>query len=446
VKANPAVSPDNPARNHIFLRRDDGSEQQILFSGFSYYGEVAGLRNVPPTDFVRLLSDIDPPNENWQAALADPQSTVVQMTYGQWMRFLSDHKVNQSRLFCFPEVSCFLYPILRYSPRHDDPNKRNKYDLNFASVLYLNDLTRYIELARRKGIVVQISFASLQALRNSLNVDDWNVNPFNSLNNINGFITAQNGLGSFCDLPGHPNVSAAEKRYIEAIVNRVKPFWNVMFEIFNEPAPVVSGAVDWHRQVATWVHTLLRDAAGERSHLITFNAPASLMNPDLAGGSLLAKLLLDGAGQRLAIPLVDAYQFHGDQWGGPSGSKDCNIRPQPPSTPATITNATRNAVNAFYDTFIDAGRRFKVAGSRVALICDADAHSLAQDNPGPYASAAYALRLGYVHRWMECYLRQDKLRNQALGLKGAVLPGFSPPPDTAPPPASVLSPPQPEEV
>jgi hypothetical protein len=446
VKANPAVSPGDPARYHIFLRLENGSEQQILFSGFSYSGEVAGLRNAPAADFVQLSADIDPPNENWQAALSDPGSAVIKMTYGQWIRFLSDHKVNQSRLFCFPEVSCFLYPILRYSPRHDDPNKRNKYDLNFANVLYLNDLVRYVELARRKGIVVQISFASQQALRESANVDDWNVNPFNKNNNINGFITALNGLGSFCNLPGHQDVSDAEKRYIEAIVNRLKPYWNVMFELFNEPAPVVAGVVDWHRQVATWVHNLLRDAAGERSHLITFNAPASLLNPDLAGGSLLAKLLLDGSGRPLAIPLVDAYQFHGDQWGGPSGIKDCAQRPRPASAPVTITDATRAAVNGFYDTFVDAGRRFKAAGSRVALICDADAHSLAQDNPTQYSAAAYGLRLGYVHRWMSCYLRQDKLRNQALGVKNAVLPGFSPPPDTAPAPAAGPLPPQPPDA
>src|SRR5439155_26526772 len=120
----------------------------------------------------RILSDSDPPNEDWQSALANSGSTVVVMTYGQWIKFLSDHKVNQSRLFCFPEVSCFLYPILRYSPRHDDPNKRNKYDLNYVSVLYLNDLTRYIELPRRKGIVVQNSFASVQSLLDAVGFDD----------------------------------------------------------------------------------------------------------------------------------------------------------------------------------------------------------------------------------------------------------------------------------
>ncbi|HKO58507.1 MAG TPA: hypothetical protein VJ276_21760 [Thermoanaerobaculia bacterium] len=435
VKANPAVSDANPARHHIFLRRDDGSEQQILFAGFSYYGEVAGLRAAPADDFVELLPDTDPPNENWPAALSQPASNAVRMTYGQWMRFLSDHNVNQSRLFCYPEVLCARYPIHRYRQGHPDPAKRNKYDLNIPNEVYLRALTRYIELARRKGIVVQISFASWQALRNRANTDDWNANPFNSETNINLFIKASDGLSTFCNLNGHPNVLAAEKRYIEAIVNRTKPFWNVMYELFNEPIPGMTGVVDWHRQVATWVHDLLRDpSTGERSHLITFNAPATLLDPALAGGSLLAKLLLDDAGRRLAVPLVDAYHFHGDQWGGVSGTKVCANRPGVPSSPPTIRTATRNAVNGFYDRFIDAGHRLQVAGSRVAIVCDADAHSLAQDNPRVYAAAAFGLSLSYVHRWMNCYLQQGKLRSQAEGLRDVVHPRFSPPPDTGPSP------------
>lgn len=446
IKANTSVTTSNPAKYHIYLKKDDGSEQQILFAGFSYYGEIAGLR-VPPADrFVQLSYDFDPPNENWQAALADDTKTIVKMTYGQWIRFLSDHKINHSRIFCFPEVACAVYPIHRYGATAP-PLWINKYDLNLFNTLYTRVLTRYLELARRKGIVVQISFASVQSLRDAPGVDDWNEHPFNKKNNINGFIDAPDGRTQFCDIASHPNYLAAEKRMVEGIVNAAKPYWNVMFELFNEPFPNLTGVVDWHRQVATWVHNLLRDpTTGERSHLVTFNAPAELLDPLLPGGSILAKLLMDGAGNRLPIPLVDAYQFHGNQWGGDSGTRDCASRPQAPGTAAAITEATRNAVNAFYDRWIDAGHRFKVAQSRVAIICDADAHSKAQDRPDVYGAAAFGLELSYVHRWMDCYLTQGKVKSQADALAAVVPPGVSPPPDTMPAPPPPDLPSEPIEV
>jgi len=417
-------------RYQIWIDRN-GVQQEIRFAGFSYYGEVSGLLDPPSSDFVELMPDHDPPNENWQVALAHPNNTTVVMTYGQWMAFLADHRVNQTRLFCFPEVFCDDYPILRVVG--------GKYNLRRPGDPFLGRLTRYLELARRKGIVVQISFASIQMLRNNPSTPgDWKANPFNAANNVNGFINAPNGVGAFCKLGATLGLEDAEKLYIDAVVDAAKPYWNVMFELFNEPNANLGelAIVNWFAAVAGWVDAKIRDPqTGLRSHLVTMNAPADLLSNTRNGGSLLKPLLLDAAGNVRPSPLIDVFQFHGSQWGGDSGVHDCSQRPQPASDGATIDAATKAAIDGFYNRAIDAAGTHHVSEAPVAVICDSDAHDRAQDHPEVYAPVCFNNDVSYIHRWSGCYLTQGKVKAQIEALQSAIPPQFAPVPDTSAGPA-----------
>jgi hypothetical protein len=456
LKKNAQVGPAAPSRFQIWHRGVDGSEREMRLTGFSYYGEISGLRPRPTDKFVELIPDGAAINEDWRAALRNDASTRVLMTYGQWLAFLAEHNVNHSRIFVFPEVAVKAVPFARYPAGHP---KAGKFDLNTQSAPFFGRLRRYLGLARRKGIVVQISFASIQSLRDRprlANDADWNAHPFNAKNNGQGFIVTPDdpnnpddqkpgGIPHFCRIQ-EPSGAAdtvpeklylAQKQMVDWIVDAAKPYWNVMFEIFNEPNHNLAGAENWHFQVARWLDAKLREpGASERSHLVTLNAPEDLLRHDRPKGSLLRALLLQN-GQRRAVPLVDVYQFHGSQWGGPSGFAACDRRPNPRPTQeevANITRLARAAVNGFYARFLDTAGTIPIEGSRVAVICDGDAHYTAQDNPGVYARVASGLGLSYIHRWNECHLSQGKLKAQAAALSQAVPREHAPRADPTPPP------------
>lgn len=428
----------NRPRYDIWIDRD-GAQREIRLAGFSFYGEVSGLRRRPASNFVELVPDTDPPNEDWQAALSRDASTSIVMTYGQWFAFLAAHNVSQSRIFCFPEVLCRQYPVFRYGPTAP-ADRRNKYDLTRKSNAYLGRLTRYLELARRKGVVVQISFASIQMLRDHPdNPGDWNANPFNAQSNVNGFIRAASGVGAFCKIGASPQLAAAQKLVVDSVVDAAKPYWNVMFELFNEPNTNLGATqvVNWLATVAKWVDAKIRNPqTNVRSHLVTVNAPFDLLSVMREGGSILKPLLLDPAGRVSTSPLIDVFQFHGDQWGGDEGLRECTARPQPPLDRAVIRQKTQTAIDTFYSRKLDASLPHVVGDAPVAVICDGDAHFHAQDRPDAYAVVCFNNGVSYIHRWSGCYLSQGKLKAQIAALKTVIPAQFMPGPDPAagPPP------------
>ncbi|MEO8380304.1 MAG: hypothetical protein ABI779_11625 [Acidobacteriota bacterium] len=452
VKSNGSGRP----RYKIWIDRD-GAQREVRLAGFSFYGEVGGLLTRPPAKFVELMPDTDPPNENWRSALSHDASENIVMTYGQWMAFLAEHSISHSRIFCFPEVFCRQYPVFRYGPTAP-ADRRGRYDLTLRSGVYMARLTRYLELARRKGIVVQISFASIQMLRDNPGGGDWDANPFNFSakpdmggfrNNINGFIDEANGVGTFCKLGASPALAAAEKLVVDSVVNAAKPYWNVMFELFNEPNPNLGElqVANWFTTVANWVDAKIRDPrTNVRSHLVTINAPEELLSHTRSGGSILKPLLLDGAGRVRSSPLIDAYQFHGSLWGGDSGVSGMASRPQPALDRTTVREKTQEAIDAFYNRPIDAAGAHTVGEAPVAVICDSDAHYRAQDHPEMYGLVALNNGVSYIHRWSNVYLTQGKVKAQIAALKPVILTDFMPGPDPTPGPPPPPAPREDEDL
>lgn len=217
-----------------------------------------------------------------------------------------------------------------------------------------------------------------------------------------------------------------------------------MFELFNEPNANLGATqvVNWLATVAKWVDAKIRNPqTNVRSHLVTINAPFDLLSVTREGGSILKPLLLDGAGMVRKSPLIDAYQFHGEQWGGDDGLRDCAARPQPPLDRTVIRQKTQTAIDAFYNRKLDATLPHVVGDAPVAVICDGDAHFHAQDHPEAYALVCFNNGVSYIHRWSNCYLSQGKLKAQIAALKTVIPTQFMPGPDPAagPPPFTTTS-------
>lgn len=419
IKPNTNPNPDNPGRYHVFLRSDSGVETRHRLVGFSYFGEVGGLRVIPANNYV-VLDQYNGSSDWTQAISCSSNSTAIRMSYQQWFDLLADNKINFSRVFVYPDVEPAWYPF-------DRTQDGTHYNLNSPGSMYLTLLQRYILYAQQRGIVVQISLAGIQTLRPA----KWAFHPMNAAKNVNGYLQTNDGRTKFCVM--QPPVGAVdtepELNYrtqstaLDWILNASKWAWNVVYELFNEPggtADNLVGEINWLVTMAKWLDERLRDTAtGGRTHLVSLNAGPELLAAD--DKNILKRLLFDAQGKRREHPLIDLFSFHGPQWGGDAGvAQRTADNPNPPLLDDAILRATRAAIRSFYNTAIDAAGN-TVPGSPVGIICDSDAHYRAQDSPETYAAVILGdLQLDYNHRWSSVWLSQSRLCAQVQGIKNAV--------------------------
>lgn len=410
-----------PARNHIYARLDD-VESRKRIAGFSYYGEVGGLKSIADGVYVKLdlhpSPTTNPPNPN-------SNSTAIHMTFDQWFDLLKSHKVNMSRVFVYPDREPAFYLF-------DRVWNSTEYDINMPGSMYLTLLQRYIQAAERRGIIVQITLAGTHSLRPA----EWVFHPMNGAINNSQYLSAANGNKKFFKMRP-PNAApatdeekwnyAVQSKTLDWILNASNWSWNVIYELFNEPTPDENIAPEqrkWLITMAKWLDERLRARnGGVRRHLVSMNASKEFLTPD---NNILKELLFDEQGNRRAQPLIDVFSFHGAQWGEYPGkpTRDPDVPDDFEPVPRSkIENATRAAVKAFYNQEINFGNNVtkKVQGSPVALIMDSDAHYYAQDSPDVYGGIVMReLDLDYNHRWHEYWLSQKRLCKQLGWLKQAV--------------------------
>lgn len=416
IKPNTPTS-DLPARNHIYVRLDD-VEKRKRIAGFSYFGEVGGLKKLPDDGkYVKL--DLHP-SPTTKPPDPNSNSTAIHMTFDQWFDLLQSHKINMSRVFVYPDVepACYLFDRVWNS---------TEYDINMPGSLYLNLLQRYIQLAERRGIIVQITIAGSHTLRPS----EWVFHPMNGAINNSDFLSATNGKEKFFKMrpPNDPAATAEEKwnyevqsKTLDWILNMSCWSWNVIYELFNEPSTNAPEQRRWLITMAKWLDERLRArSGGVRRHLISMNASAEFLVPN---NNILKELLFDEAGNRRKPPLVDVFSFHGLQWGDDPKipTRPNNTTGHQPAPASEIEKKTRNAVKAFYNQEINLGNDVtkKVQGSDIALIMDSDGHYAAQDSPDVYGkSVMQTLDMDYNHRWQEFWLSQKRLCDQLKWMKTA---------------------------
>lgn len=385
--------------------------------GLSFFGEVAGLVDTTPPvpdttgSSIHLLSkaDYDPNNVGMPPPADILKGSHYKMTFDSYLDQLKTHLVdpdhpqtsktagiNYSRLFLFQ-----LYDV-PYLP-FDKVN--GKYDLKTVSETFLKRLEEFIEKARARGIVVCISLFSHHMLR--ADDDYWKGSPFNAkLNNTakdsstdGGFIAEDDGLPEFFEIEevpkgvGYDGSWSTPKRlfwiqrnFVQTIIARTKPYWNVIYELFNEPSLLEmseddrSTVVAWFGHLSDWMNSSLAEN-GKRTRLI------ALTSIDDLQADLLAELATP-----VEQPAIDIFGLHGTQWATDAGKQEfCNYGHT--ADPTAIKTDIESAITAFQ-------------AYHLALIFDSDALYWAQKNPEEYVKACQDKTASFNYRWRDDVLNE----------------------------------------
>ena len=148
-----------------------------------------------------------------------------------------------------------------YSPFLRRPGGR--WDLLAPNDVYYEALDLAIRESMRYGIVVEIGLFDGPGFK-ATGVSDafmrWDWNPWNAKNNAHGTINTVRPDGTenpdgaskvfFTDSP----IRQYQQKYVEEVIWRTKEYWNVVYEIINEPGGNVTEEISWANQVVGWMH------------------------------------------------------------------------------------------------------------------------------------------------------------------------------------------------
>jgi len=411
----------NPCYYSIFQHNAGNTNSRVILCGFSFFDEINGLD--PSAD---IGIDLDPayaaPSKK---VIRDPATgailqTMFQVGFEEYLDILQRKGVNYLRIWLFSLDPTPYSPFQKISGKFDlsklnnDPSKPKP---------YFQRLEQFVQLARDRGMVICLSLFSVQMIRPFNKPNHWwGGNPFNSAANSNGIIVGDDGNPApeakklFCKIvkPGTLNGDAHQmqlytfqKNLVTEVVNCTKPYWNVIYEMFNEPGTVgdtenfvIDNIIAWHQEAVKWI----KDA-------LTPDCPRLIAVTAL---DVLQPLLLDALNvkQNNVAGDIDLVGLHGNQWGGDSKSG-----------PGAACNATAPAASAIVSGETTGDQKFHpgilnaIAANkdrRLALIFDTDAHYLAQQFPAPYLAESLKAQGNFNHRWSDTYLRQVDAHCTAL--------------------------------
>ncbi|MBI4165681.1 MAG: hypothetical protein HY508_08115 [Acidobacteria bacterium] len=224
------LHPENP---RYFLFR---GQPTVLIGSSEHYGSVMNL----DFNYVRYLDAIKAAGLN-ATRIFTGQYRERPGKFGPGI----DFEIVQNTLA--PLADRFICPW----PRTNQPGAAdggNKFDLSKWNEAYFKRLKDVVEQASRRGIVVEVSLFCPYYVPH---VGDhfWEISPWNARNNING-------IGN---LPGadaltlqDPRLLAVQDAMVRKIVNELRDFDNVYYEICNEPwSPRVPR--DWEAHIAATI-------------------------------------------------------------------------------------------------------------------------------------------------------------------------------------------------
>ncbi|MCP4613479.1 MAG: hypothetical protein GY845_32710 [Planctomycetes bacterium] len=139
-------------------------------------------------------------------------------------------------------------------------NGGNKFDLTKWNSAYFKRLRNFVREAGKRGVVVEL------VLFCPFYKDDmWKLSPMNAVNNINGIGKMER---TEVYTLNHPRLLAAQDKMVRRIVNELRGFDNVYYEICNEP---YFGGVtlEWQKHISEAI--VKAEAKFKRKHLIAQN-------------------------------------------------------------------------------------------------------------------------------------------------------------------------------
>ena len=232
-----ALHPENP---HYFSYN---GKPTILITSGEHYGAVINL----DFNYITYLDE-----------LADKELNLTRTFTGAYVEPVGAFKIEQNTLAPAPQK--FICPWQR-STTPGYANGGNKFDLSKWDEAYFKRLKDFVAAAEKRKIVVELAlfcpfYEEMQ----------WNLSPLNVQNNINGLGTIRRTQVYTLDL--HGGLLAIQEAMTRKIVQELKGFSNIIYEICNEP---YFGGVtmDWQHHIASVIEDEERQL--NVKHLISQN-------------------------------------------------------------------------------------------------------------------------------------------------------------------------------
>ena len=232
-----SLHPENP---HYFLYKN---KPTVLITSAEHYGAVLNL----DFDYLPYLDELKSKGLN-----------LTRTFTGVYVEPAGAFNIANNTLA--PVAGKFICPWLR-SNETGYADGGNKFDLAKWDIKYFKRLKDFISQAQKRGVIVELAFfcpfyEDIQ----------WKISPLNSINNVNG-------LGNIprtdvYTLDKNKGLLAVQEAVVRKIVNELKSYDNIIYEICNEP--YFGGiTLEWQHHIAD----IITDAekSFKTKHLISQN-------------------------------------------------------------------------------------------------------------------------------------------------------------------------------
>lgn len=199
-----SLHPDNP---HYFLFRQ---KPALLIGSTEHYGAVMNL----DFDYIKYLDE-----------LAACKLNVTRTFSGIYVEPKGVFGIRRNTLA--PDSGRFICPWAR-SMEEGYAVGGNKFDLTKWDTGYISRLKDFVEEAGKRNIIVELDLFS-----NFYDTLQWKLSPLYSANNVNGIgnIKDQKEILSL----RHPEILGVQESMVRKIVDELKDFDNLYYEVCNEP-------------------------------------------------------------------------------------------------------------------------------------------------------------------------------------------------------------------
>lgn len=230
----------HPANNHYF--EYDG-KPELLITSAEHYGAVINL----DFDYVTYLE-----------TLAGDGLNLTRVFTGAYVEPSDAFNIAKNTLA--PATGKFICPWAR-SNTPGYANGGNKFDLDKWNESYFARLHDFMKEAEQRDIIVELTlFCPFYE------DTQWQLSPMNTINNVNG--TGLKDRTHVYTLDRSGELLAVQENLVRKIVQELKDYPNLVYEICNEP---YFGGVtlEWQHHIASLIHE--EEKEFEYQHLISQN-------------------------------------------------------------------------------------------------------------------------------------------------------------------------------
>ena len=237
-----ALHPTNP---HYFIYHD---KPTILITSGEHYGAVLNTG----FDFITYLDELASDGLNLTRTFSG--------SYHEPGNAFNAFNIDISNNTLAPLSEKFICPWSR-SAEPGFKSGGNKFDLEKWDENYFNRLKSFVNAAQHRGIMVEFTlFCPFYE------DSEWLLSPMNAINNING--VGNIASTDVYTLDKNGRLLAIQEKMVQKIVNELKAFDNIIYEICNEP---YFGGVTlaWQQHIADIINKA--ESKFSASHLVSQN-------------------------------------------------------------------------------------------------------------------------------------------------------------------------------